>query len=209
MDIATIVMPAGDARAKLEAYRAIGPDKRTALDEAAMAGFKALASGRPVIDLAVAMKGAGLNDQGLPRLAVARADEESIGWATSTTPRYVEGRQTWAPDGGGQFGPRIQVRGKLQRASRIRRFPPGTFDPARARRGHDFAAVVPPIPPEHRPAAALRHFHVLWEAVWEPAPPADPMLLRHLGGMLYVVLAEWDLTPLEQAVLRGRILGQI
>lgn len=40
---------------------------------------------------------------------------------------------------------------------------------------------------------------------WAPVPPTDPFLLRHLGGTLYVVLAQWDLTPLEKAVLAGRL----
>ena len=45
--------------------------------------------------------------------------------------------------------------------------------------------------------------HLLWEPRWErrPRPPGDPALLKHLAGPLYAVLATWDLTPVEQAVL--------
>jgi hypothetical protein len=32
------------------------------------------------------------------------------------------------------------------------------------------------------------------------------MLLKHITGPLYAVLATWDLTPLEQAVLGQRLL---
>jgi hypothetical protein len=39
----------------------------------------------------------------------------------------------------------------------------------------------------------------------DPLPPGDPALLRKLGGDLYIVLGTWDLTPLEQAVLSGRV----
>jgi hypothetical protein len=35
-------------------------------------------------------------------------------------------------------------------------------------------------------------------------PDRDPYLLRHLHGDAYAVLAEWDLTPLEQLVMTGR-----
>jgi hypothetical protein len=47
---------------------------------------------------------------------------------------------------------------------------------------------------------------VLWEADWKvhPVPPGDPALLKHIGGDLYAVVAVWDLTPLEQAVLAAR-----
>ena len=64
-------------------------------------------------------------------------------------------------------------------------------------------AIVPSIPPLHRPHDSLENYWLLWEAEWT-RPPVDPALLKHLGLNLYAVLAVWDLTPLEQAVLRGR-----
>jgi hypothetical protein len=72
-------------------------------------------------------------------------------------------------------------------------------------------AMVPIVPPKHRPAGArtLDSFVVLWEVDdWQwaqvPAPPGDPALLRHVGGDIYAVLAVWDLTELERLVLAGR-----
>lgn len=35
-------------------------------------------------------------------------------------------------------------------------------------------------------------------------PPGDPALLKHMGGDLYAILAVWDLSPLERAVLAGK-----
>jgi len=64
------------------------------------------------------------------------------------------------------------------------------------------------MPPEHRPSHHPRNYLMLWEAEWsvdQSVPPGDPALLSHIGGDLYEVLAEWDLTPLEQAVLAGRV----
>ena len=70
----------------------------------------------------------------------------------------------------------------------------------------DMRAMVPPIPPALRPPYKLGNYAILWEATWEkvPRPPGDPALLRHIGGDLYAVLAIWDLTDLERAVLAGR-----
>ena len=53
----------------------------------------------------------------------------------------------------------------------------------------------------------LENYHVLWEVEeWYERrviePPIDPFLLKHIGGTLYAVLAEWDLTELERSVLR-------
>jgi hypothetical protein len=45
---------------------------------------------------------------------------------------------------------------------------------------------------------------ILWEAEWQHVP-SDPLLLRHITGPLYAVLASWDLTELERAVLSRRL----
>jgi hypothetical protein len=72
-----------------------------------------------------------------------------------------------------------------------------------------WTAMVPIVPPKHRPARGLGDRLVLWEAddwTWSrvPAPPGDPALLRHVGGDLYAVEAVWHLTELERLVLSGR-----
>lgn len=68
-----------------------------------------------------------------------------------------------------------------------------------------YSALVPLVPAPIRPRGALDGYRILFEPKWEPVPPVDPMLLKHLHGALYVVLAHWDLTPLERAVLAGRL----
>jgi hypothetical protein len=68
------------------------------------------------------------------------------------------------------------------------------------------STVVPLVPPRFRPRRPrLARCHVLWEVEeWSPVPPVDPALLRHIRGDLWAVLATWDLSPLERAVLGGR-----
>jgi hypothetical protein len=69
-------------------------------------------------------------------------------------------------------------------------------------RSTDAATLVPIVPPQLRPKHDLANYHTFWEVEhWTLCPPRDPMLLRHLGGWLYAVLAVWDLTPVERAVL--------
>lgn len=74
-----------------------------------------------------------------------------------------------------------------------------------------WSAMVPIVPPKHRPARGMGDRLVLWEVenwTWAtvPAPPGDPALLRHVAGDLYAVEAVWDLSPLEQLVLSERRL---
>lgn len=70
-------------------------------------------------------------------------------------------------------------------------------------------AMVPIVPPKHRPERGFGNRLILWEAddwTWDtpPIPPGDPALLRPVGGDIYAVEAVWDLTQLEQLVLSGR-----
>jgi hypothetical protein len=66
-------------------------------------------------------------------------------------------------------------------------------------------ALIPAIPAHLRPADDLANYHILWEAKWEPTAPVDPLLLKRLTDNIYVILAQWDLTPIEQAILEDRL----
>jgi hypothetical protein len=75
--------------------------------------------------------------------------------------------------------------------------------------GEAWCAMVPIVPPKHRPARGFASCQVLFEAedwAWSRDPDAavDPALLRHVGGDIYAVLATWELTELELLVLSGR-----
>lgn len=128
----------------------------------------------------------------LPRLACIRADAKVC---------YTEGI---AGDGSVQFAMQKYL---PPNAHRMRvTLPAGTFLGHNSRFG-SFKAMVPLVPPTLRPRWGLQNYHVLWEGEWQqdsPPPPRDPALLKHIGGDLYAVLATWDLTELERAVLAGR-----
>lgn len=110
--------------------------------------------------------------------------------------RYAS--EEWPDDRGAIVG-RAHVRVPLA---------PDEQGPAPAERGlrMNGRTVVPTIPPDVRPRRNRLHgFHVLWEVEqWDPTPPVDPALLRHIRGELWSVVATWDLTPLERAVLAAR-----
>lgn len=191
MNVPLLQMPAHDAQVAFEEYRAAVKARHSEEDEAIMRGYKAMAEGKPVVDVSEAIKAAGLDEVGRPRLAICRADGHycwySAGLHTGAVfameERYNDRAHTrYLQLPPRLFGPDSELKGKLK-YSRIR-------------------AIVPSIPPRLRPKAALSNYHILWEAEWETVP-RDPYLLRHLYGYLYAVLAEWDLTELERAVLKG------
>lgn len=191
LDSAVMEMQPDLAKRKAEAIEMIPDHLRTQMDEALLLGYRALAKGKPLIDVGQAMRQAGADEAGRPRLAIAAADQATVRFRS-------EGDGT-----GGYFWTSRRDPLWSRRATRgVHRFPVGTWPKLTNR---NLQAVVPLIPAEHRPARSHpRNFHILWEAAWQDVP-GDPFLLRHVHGMLYVVLAEWDLTALEQSILRALV----
>lgn len=208
MDLATIDMPTDEAQRLFEEYRAAVRERHDEEDEQIMRGYKILAKGQQVIRLPKTLAAGGVEeltvrkrwgggsiDVTLPRLAVARANRTTV----------------WTEGIGESGGCVLQTKRDPHVNNRfdVLRFDTGTFEPGTADEWSSsprIRAVVPNIPPRLRPRAGLGNFHVLFEAEWglDPEPPVDPALLRHIGGDLYAVIATWDLTEIERAVLAGR-----
>lgn len=199
MDLATLDVPRDEARAKYLEYRHAITERHDAELAAIAAGYRAISRGHQVIDLADTLRAGGTvavpqrygSDAHLPALAVARAEDRFATCMTSDT-------------GAVTFQAVVREDRRLRTTQRKDlAFPAGTI-PGLSHSYGRHQAVVPIIPPGLRPARGLAKLHILWEAEWTPIPPTDPALLRHLRGTLYAVLAVWDLTPLEQAVLGHR-----
>ena len=188
------------ARAKVAEYRQAVKERHLEEDAAILRGYRAIAKGHKVIDLPHVISLGGVFEQTqLPRLAIATADMDFVHVDRDST-----GRVTFSPEG----------RPDSRRVKDVFRCPPGTLPatsttaPWRSDWWGSMRAMIPHVPPSLRPAHSLRNYAILFEVdEWArvPRPPSDPALLKHLGGDLYAVLAVWDLTPLEQAVLMGRV----
>jgi len=196
MDINLIKVNRGEALQAFRQYREAVRERHTDEYAALMHGYKALMKGFAVLDLVDAMKRAGLDAQKRPRLAIARASAKRVYCRVS-----IEGEAHFCIDRNFyRVMKRCCVRlpkdtfGRFPVNEKYPRWHPG-----------EHRAVVPLIPAALLPKPDLRNYHILWEAEWETVPH-DPLLLRHLHGALYAVLASWNLTPLEQAVLKGRLI---
>lgn len=203
MNVAEITMPADQAREQLEQYQAaLQTREPTDEDRGVILGLKAIAKGRSLIDLHDVFRRCPADAKGRPALAVARAH-----WRRVRLEVHGNGGSWWIPQIPGlSFWDLRPGRGALKAKvawHRQFRLPAGTL-PETIRPPGEHRAVVPLIPPNLRPARGLNRYCILWEAEWGTVP-ADPMLIRHLHGSLYVVLACWDLTALERAVLSGRL----
>lgn len=165
-----------------------------------------LRHGKKLIDIYTSFKNAGLNDQGYPKLAIVRADSKIVvctGGSDGSCIFYHDRGQGNADGYFGWRGNRYDVT-----------LPPETFSWNKKENGYtDYPSriqtIVPIIPAEilvTEVKALLKNFHILWEVdEWKPVAPRDPILLRRLTPNLFGVLATWNLTELERAVIRGRI----
>lgn len=141
--------------------------------------YRQIARGKKVIQAIASITRAGMNAKGQPVLAICRADAKLCLAHTNRDVVAFVDEDKWGYSKG------IEVR-----------LPGMTYMTPNCR------ARLPLIPVHLRPKAALSNYHILWEADWEDVP-RDPMLLRRMGGDLWLVLAAWDLTEIERAVLGG------
>jgi hypothetical protein len=177
-----LVVDKDRARELLQAYRAARAP-RIAEDEAIITAYREIARGRVVIQAAQAIRNAGWDNDGLPKLAMTRADIRRCECQCNGTVVLFSASRTR------QWCARFRVANMPQR-------PDG--------RRWMAEATVPLIPLHLRPKASLRNYWILWEADWSRAP-VDPLLLRRLSGDLWLVLAAWELTAVERAVLEQRV----
>lgn len=213
MQLDTITMDEAEAREALDEYRGQLEREHTAEDAAIARGYDELVKGRKLIHLPKVIQAGGLNAQGWPALAVAQADQGwcFLGWTADShngTARveFLSGASDVDPYRIKRWARRLTFSVRLPSPAGEQPKIGAQVSPARWS-SEWWRSQVPVIPPSLRPRRGLRLYHVLWEVdEWQrfPAPPADPALIRHVGGDLWAVHGVWDLTELERAVLSGR-----
>lgn len=145
--------------------------------------YRAIARGKTVISVNDAIVRGGLDSQGRPRLAIMRADQHQCICQTYRSDRVVFCSATGSKAAEWYF--------QIPWPNRTQRPMQGSV------------ALLPRIPPQHRPAqGTLPSYHLLWEANWSDLPD-DPYLLRRIGKDAFVVVAAWELTEIELSVVRA------
>lgn len=215
MKVQELEIPKEQALEEYEAYKEV-LEKPKFEHEQYLKDLKAIYGhmkhGRSIIDLWASMKKAGLNTHGNPRLAICRAHAKRVRFEKE------KDRNSWF------LFEKTKYRYEYQRWERDIEIPDGTFAEweettetrgsgvqtwaVKTIRNKEIETIVPIIPAKFLNAlrGSLKNYHILWEVKkWNPVPPKDPMLLRKLTPNMFVVLASWDLTPLERAVIKGRL----
>lgn len=198
MNVATIEMSRQKALDKLQSYRGQLQRRADSEYEAAVEGYKALADGKILLDLNDVFANVPTDHKDRPMLAIGRADRRQIEFRWSNQRFLFDARNNGYGPPSGSLVVRVD-------AGRARDFKKASSE--WDSRGY---ALIPMVPADVRPNVDMKKCHILWEVPeWADSrisrAPSDPYLVQHLAGTLWVVLAEWELTPLEMAITRGRI----
>lgn len=168
-----------------------------------------LRRGHPILDVWQSFAETGLDVNGDPKIAIARADwtEVTLTKLRPTETRFQaifsnkhrEPHRHWRNDKllditvddvtvpNGTWLLKLDANGRPLRS--------------------ELRTKTPIIPARFVPSHGLSNYHILWEVEkWDiVTPPKDPLLLKRVSPNVFAVLAAWELTDLERAVLRGRI----
>ena len=210
MQVEELAMPKKKAeeefQALKQAFKQNAKLKRNQIRQDLYQVSKFMRHGKKVIDIYESFKKSGLNEDGNPKLAICPADAKRC---------YLVRRS----EGSALFsGRRIRYRYTPPRTSYGDiALPEDTFDFPKTEygslMGDDFLETTVPLIPAkilvQEVKVLLKNFHILWEVepdAWKTMrPPRYPILLKRLTPNVFGILATWNLTPLERAIIRGRL----
>jgi len=210
MDVELLTIPKKKAQEEFQALKVLLKEgRRTKVDQIYSDYQKLyghLRHGKKVIDIYESFNKVGLNEDGDPKLAIVRADSKIV-----VCRERQDGSVKYFHDNGGKRSIQRILWSYYGNKDDVK-LPAETFVWKKENgytRCKDVQTIVPMIPAKilvNEIKVLLKNFHILWEVEeWKPVPPRDPILLKRLTPNLFGVLATWNLTKLERAVIRGRI----
>lgn len=205
MNVTTIEMDAEEAQAKYKEYLEGAKKQKSKEYSAARRAYRALAKGFKVIDIYKAFEKTGLKNDGTPKLAIVRADCKQV---------YF----TKQAGGAGRFSRHLPNNWRKHEVSSNILLPVGTFgstwtviDPQKTDaawnniKEPEITTNVPFIPAHISVPGKMENYYILFEvAQWKAtASVKDPYLLQRLNDNTFIVLAEWDVSPVEAIIMRS------
>ncbi len=202
MELNEITMPEEEAKQQWKQYNELIKKRADKHLKDMKDALRYLKDGKPLIDIYTAMETAGLNKLSQPRLAIARANWEEVFFTKKDSGRgFFSGEtDTWYNKHKGDVD--IQ---------------PNTFQTWTRTKDSDgkdtwqlanstIKTSIPIIPVHLHPEDSLEKYYILWEPKeWETIPERkDPILLKRVTENLFAIMAVWDVTGLEQSIIRSR-----
>lgn len=203
-NVEEIVMNEEDAQKAYEDYaEAVKGRKEEYLEELKKV-YYALSQGKKVINIFEAMRIAGKNEKGEPKLAISVASEKIVRFT-----KQAQGSGTYS-------NTKLSAKYNVLLPSETwetwqLQDPTKPFNwTSNPRINEQIEAIVPIVPAHLLPRGQLSGYYVLWEPKeWKALPQRkDPFLLKRISNNLFVVLAEWEVSAIEQAAVQGAQLKE-
>ena len=205
----TITIPKEEAKEIYGEYKEAVKTRKEKVYHDLKKTYYHLSKGHKVLDIFEVFKKSGVNKKGEPNLAISVVGKNEVRFCKES-------------GGAGIF----YDEGEKWNKSRVR-LPSNTFpnwereDTGETNwQGRKVSTItrdviktkVPIVPAYLLPTkrGKLDNYYILWEAsdwqVSEDSMPKakDPFLLKRINANAFVILAEWDLTKVEQAIIRGK-----
>lgn len=206
MNVSTVVIDKEVAKEKYKEYLEAEKKVKSKEYSAARRAYRALSKGFKVIDIYAAFEKTGLKTNGTPKLAIVRADSREVFF-------------TKLENGAGRFQKTApQSWGNQPYLDHVD-LPAGTFKDWETElvgvsdtnqgwniiKEPEITTNVPTIPPSVTVTDKLEKYYILFEvSQWKAtATVKDPYLLQRLSPNMFVVLAEWDVSPVEAIAMRS------
>ncbi len=201
MDVKTISMSESEAGEKYQEYLEAVKTRKEGYLKDLKKVYHALKQGKKVIDIYEAFKNTGVNEEGDPKLAISMADKSEVFFFKEDGGAGIFSKNKWRDE----YVVDVRLPGDTFPRWKMRKDP--TFD-RRIIRREKITTKVPIVPAHLLPNGSLKNYYLLWEVdEWkeESAPVAvkDPFLLRRINANTFIVFAAWDLTEVEQIVMKG------
>lgn len=207
MNVSTIELDKEAAKEKYKEYLLATKKQKSKEYSAVRRAYRALSKGLKVIDIYAAFEKTGIKADGSgPKLALVRADAKTV-YFTKLENGRGEFRRTAPQSWGNQPAPDLilpaetfptwetQLVGVTANSSGWRQI-----------KNPQIETNVPFIPAHIVVPGKLENYYILFEVnQWKrTAKVRDPYLLQRLNENTFVVLAEWDVSPVEAIVMRGQ-----
>lgn len=212
MNVPKIKMPIEIAKEEWKKYNQLLKKRKDKYLKDMKVAMYNLKQGKELLDIYVVMEKVGVNKNQEPKLAIARADWKKVYFTKKDSGRgFFSGREdkSWADKSIGeidlppetfQHWLREKYDIKLQSGKTAK-----ADDEWRINK-QKLKTKIPVIPAYMHPEGELKDYYILWEVdQWEDVPPKrdDPLLLKRITENLFVILGAWDVTELEQSIIRG------
>ena len=211
MEIEKIEMPKEKAKSEWKAYNVLIKTRHDKYLTDMKKCMYELKEGKALIDIYKVMEKAGVNKKYQPKLAIARAAWKEVYFVKKDSGRGFFGKQdnNWANKSEGHIDLQSHTFMEWPRVHEDRETH-GNKNTVKVETwqiaNETIKTKVPIIPVQLMPEGKLEDYYILWEAFeWEELPRKDdPLLLKRITENLFVILAAWDVTDLEQSIISAR-----